>query len=117
MCPTHWSVECAPKQARFELLPLSYGEFRLDSLRLVVFGGAVAFMSFFAIERDRWSIAGYNPPPGARGIEPALWAALMGVFLVLVGVFPWEPFRARRKQAKRIENLQAGRRPAARIRR
>jgi len=86
-------------------------------LILVVFGAAVAFMSFFAIERDRWSIAGYNPPPGARGIEPALWAALMGVFLVLVGVFPWEPFRARRKRAKRIENLQAGRRPAARIRR
>src|SRR5258708_23737922 len=82
-----------------------------------VYGAAVAFMIFFAIERARWSIAGYNPPPGARGIEPALWAALMGVFLVLVGVFPWEPFRARRKRAKRIENLQAGRRRAARIRR
>ncbi len=86
-------------------------------LILVVFGGAVAFMSFFAIERDRWSIAGYNPPPGARGIEPTLWAALMGVFLVLVGVFPWEPFRARRKRAKRFENLQARQRPAARFRR
>lgn len=86
-------------------------------LILVVFGAAVVFMSSFAIERDRWSIAGYNPPPGARGIEPALWAGLMGVFLVLVGVFPWEPFRARRKRATRIENIQAARRPAARIRR
>ncbi len=85
---------------------------------LVVLGAAIASMSFFGIGRDRWSIVGYNPPPGAKGIEPTLWLAFVGLFLVLVGVFPWEPFKARRRKAAKPKgNLQPSRRPPNRSRR
>ncbi len=92
-------------------------------LILVFFGAVVVAMGFYAIERDRWALTDTNPPPGIAGIEPTLWVTLMGLFLVFVGICPWEPFKARRsktkgkprgKAARRTKNLAASPRRMAR---
>lgn len=74
-------------------------------------------MSFYTISLDRWAIISFNPPPGAMGIEPTLWLTLMGLVLILIGVYPWEPVHARRKRAKRKQKLQASKSLAPRLRR
>jgi hypothetical protein len=79
-------------------------------LILVFFGAVVVAMGFYAIERDRWSITDTNPPPAIAGIEPTLWVTLMGLFLVFVGICPWEPFGARRGKTKGKSKRKAARR-------
>lgn len=84
---------------------------------IVFLGATIVFMSFYTISLDRWAIVSFNPPPGAKGIEPTLWLTLMGLVLILVGVYPWEPLHAPRKRAKRKQKVQASKSLAPRFRR